>query len=463
VFGPRPAFPGGIHPPLPSGRARERPIRQRDFAPLLSLPLPAAAQVAVREGEPVERGALLAHAGDATSVPVFAPASGHIQRIDLRPDRRGGLVRMIQLAPFPGSTQECSGGRVCDVERASAEAIVAAIRDAGIVDGEGRPLHVRLQANGESPRLLLLKAIAGDALLSRHRRVLLDQAEDLILGLRYLLRATGAAQATLAVETPDEDAAQAVIAAAPGDLPLVARILPPRYPQGHAPLLVAAVLGKAVTPDRDPVAQGVLCLDVATVAEVGRLLPLGQPSTDTVLCLDGDALDDPGSFRVPLGTPLRFALQQAGLRFSPPLPLAGEGRGEGTRSSDHSMSAGDMRVCRVLEGGPLRGQALASLDWPITAGLEGFVALIHSETTEAQPCIRCGDCLDVCPVQLNPAEMGLLARKGEWQTLAATHALERCFECGCCAYVCPSRIPLVQLFRSAKASLARVPSAEIAP
>lgn len=460
MFGPRPPFPGGIRLDLPSGRARAQPIRQLAFAPLLSLPLPAAAQVAVREGEAVERGALLARAGDASCVPVFAPASGRIQRIDLRPDRRGGIVRVIQLAPFPGSTQECSGGAVCDVARASAEGILAAIRDAGIVDDEGKPLHVRLQMNGKPPRLLLLRAIAGDALLCRHRRVLLDQAEDLILGLRYLLRATGAAQATLAVETPDEDAAQAVIAAARGGLPLDLRILPPRYPQAHTPLLVAAVLGQPVTPDLDPTAQGVLCLDVATLAEVGRLLPLGQSSTDTVLSLDGDALDDPGCFRVPLGTPLRLALQQAGLRISPPLPLAGEGRGEGTRSSDHSMSADDMPVCRVLQGGPLRGQALASLDAPITAGLEGFVALARSETAETQPCIRCGDCLDVCPVQLNPAEMGLLARRGEWQTLAAAHALEQCFECGCCAYVCPSRIPLVQLFRSAKAGLARIASAE---
>lgn len=433
MFGPRPPFPGGIRLDLPSGRARAQPIRQLAFAPLLSLPLPAAAQLAVREGEAVERGALLARAGDASCVPVFAPASGRIQRIDLRPDRRGGLVRMIQLAPFPGSTQECSGGRVCDVERASAEAIVAAIRDAGIVDDEGKPLHVRLQMNGKPPRLLLLRAIAGDALLCRHRRVLLDKAEDLILGLRYLLRATGAAKATLAVETPDEDAAQAVIAAARGELPLDLRILPARYPQGHTPLLVAALLGRPVTPDLDPTAQGVLCLDVATLAEVGRLLPLGQPSTDTVLSLDGDALDDPGCFRVPLGTPLRLALQQAGLR---------------------------PEVGRVLQGGPLRGQALASLDAPITAGLEGFVALARSETAEAQPCIRCGDCLDVCPVQLNPAEMGLLARRGEWQTLAAAHVLEQCFECGCCAYVCPSRIPLVQLFRSAKAGLARIASAE---
>jgi Na+-translocating ferredoxin:NAD+ oxidoreductase subunit C len=445
VFGPRPAIAGGIHLPMHQAQTRDLPIRQMAFAPLLSLPLrqhagPPALAV-VREGQDVERGDLLARAGEGSSVPLHAPASGRVLRIDTRPGAPGEPGGVIHLAPFPGATQEYGGGPGCDPERASPAAIIAAIRAAGIVGpgGEGLPAHARLSSPGKPVRLLLLNGIAGDACLTRDYRVLCDHRGDLLLGARYLLRATGAERVVLAVEEPDANAARAVIAAAATDLRLEARIRPARYPQGAEHLLVAAVLGETLQPERTSLELGVACLDVATVAEIGRLLPKGLGSTDLLLTLAGGALDDPGNYRVPLGTPLRFALAQAGLRPD---------------------------ASRVLQGGPLHGQSLASLELPISKGMFGFVALGRGEAgaeLPAAPCIRCGDCLDVCPVQLNPAEMGLLARKGELQTLRETHRLDLCFECGCCAYVCPSRIPLVQVFRAAKARLERTAIAGVVP
>lgn len=443
---PRPAFPGGIRPPRVLEQTRDLAIRQMAFAPLLSLPLRqhagAAALAVVREGEDVDRGSLLARAGDATSLPLHAPASGRILRIDTQRGEDGTLDSVIRLAPFPGSTQECGGGSGCDPVLASPAAIVAAIRDAGIValDASGPSAHWRWSPSNEKPpRLVLLNGIASDAYLTRDSRILREQTADVVLGVRYLLKATGAAQAILAVEPQDEDAARAAVATAPAALPFRVRVLAARYPQAAEPLLVAAVLGEPLRGDPRPQEPGVLCLDVATVAEIGRLLPLGRGSTDVVLTLAGGSLEDPGNYRVPLGTPYRFALEQAGLRPD---------------------------VSRVLDGGPLRGRSLASLDAPVTKRMLGLVALDRSEAGAGQhtaPCIRCGDCLDACPVRLNPAEMGLLARKGEWQALGESHRLDLCLECGCCAYVCPSRIPLVQLFRAGKARLDRAASAGLAP
>jgi Na+-translocating ferredoxin:NAD+ oxidoreductase subunit C len=439
VSASRPGFPGGIRLPLHPARTRDEPIRQMAFAPLLSLPLPVTAQPVVREGQDVERGSLLARAGDAGSLPLYAAASGRIQRIGTRPGANRTLDRVIQLAPFPGSTQECTGGPGCDPERATPNDIMVAIRAAGIVVPEsGEPLISRLSPGAEPPlRLLLINAIASDAFITRSYRILREQAAEIALGMRYLRRATGAERMILALEEPDADAADALIAAAPAELGLEVRMLPARYPQGLEPLLLASVLAKPLRADAGPPDEAALCLDVAVLAEIGRLLPQGLVCTDVVLSLEGAALDDPGNYRVPLGTPLRFALQRAGLRSE---------------------------VGRVLDGGLLRGQALASLDLPVTQRMRGLLALARSETgaePPAAPCIRCGDCLDACPVQLNPAEMGLLARKGEWQALGESQQLERCIECGCCAYVCPSRIPLVQLFRAGKARLAAAPSADL--
>lgn len=441
-----PAFPGGIRPPLHLARTRERAIRQMAYAPLLSLPLwqhaDRAALPLVREGQDVERGDLIARASDGSTPPLHAPASGRIQRIDVQPGRGVSIGGSIHLAPFPGSTQEQAGGPACDPERASPDAIIAAIGDAGIVgpDGPQHTVHARLRAlAGAPPCLLLISGIAGDAYLTRDYRILREQTVEFLLGLRYLHRATRPARTILALEQHDADAAQAISAAAPTDLPLEVRILPARYPQGVEPLLIATVLGQPLQrADKRALDTGVLYLDVASVAAIGRLLPRGMGCTDVVVTLAGGALDDPGNYRIPLGTPLRFALQQAKLRPD---------------------------VSRILEGGPLRGQSLASLERPIAQGMAGFVALDRSEAATdlpAAPCIRCGDCLDACPVQLNPAEMGLLARKGEWQALGDTHALALCIECGCCAYVCPSRIPLVQQFRAAKARLGRTAAAGLA-
>jgi Na+-translocating ferredoxin:NAD+ oxidoreductase subunit C len=411
-------------------------IRQMPFAPMLYLPLrqgacaPAVARV--RPGEEVARGQLLARADDAMSVPLHSPAAGRVVSIVEQPDSCGGTVPVIHLAPFPGDTQEYHGGPGLDPESASVDRLVEAIRAAGIVGqgGEARPTHAGLRASaGTGVGMLVLNGIEDEQAFSRVPGILRAQAADVLMGVRYLLKASGAPRVVLAVERQDGAAAQALLAAAPPGLPLALRVLPARYPQGAEALLLRVLAG-------GPIAgagawANALCCNLVTVAELGRLLAQGLCMTDQVISLAGDALREPGNYRVPLGTPVRFALAQAGLQSEP---------------------------CEVLQGGIMRGQALASLDAPITKGMTGLVALGPGEATIPEPplpCIRCGACLAVCPMQLHPAQLGLLARRGELKSMHEEYDLGLCFECGCCAYVCPSRIPLVQLFRAAKAQWRR--------
>lgn len=253
---------------------------------------------------------------------------------------------------------------------------------------------------------------------------------DVLTGLRCLAKVLGTVQSVLAVETPDGAAARAMLARADGPLPAL-RVLSPCYPQGAAELLLRVLAGRNVGGKHELAADEAVVFSLVTVAEVGRLLSGGRAMTDQVTTLAGDGLREPGNYRVPLGTPIGFALEQAGV------------------SND---------LDRVLAGGPMRGQALAALDRPIVKGATGFVAVAASETSgvpEPLPCIRCGECVAACPLELHPAELGLLARKDEWQAMVEDFQLERCFECGCCAYVCPSHIPLVQMFRAAKAQWRR--------
>lgn len=434
----QPAFPGGIVLPAPGWLGRSRlagdgAAWQLPFASRLSLPLrqgactPAAA--VVRDGEEVVRGQLLARADGAGSVPLHAPASGMVQAIVEQADLAGGTVPVIQLVPWPGDTQEQVVGTALDPASASPAAVLEAIAATGLVDlgGERRPLHARVgAAAGQGVGWLVLNGIGAEPGVTGARATLRTQAAELMAGLRYLLKASGATRVVLAVEPHDEQAARGFMALAAGTLDLFLRVLPPRYPQGADALLLRAL---ADTPAGGvPASAGpwALCVDVATVAEAGRLLPWGLGMTDQVVTLAGSALREPGQYRVPLGTPLRFALAQAGL---------------------------DPGVARVLGGGPMRGEALASLDAPITKGANAFIAMSQAEAGEpvpAMPCIRCGECLVACPVQLNPAELGLLARRAEYQVMHEKYHLDHCLECGCCNYVCPSRIPLVEQFRAAR-------------
>ena len=407
-------------------------IRQTAFAPLLHLPLRqhagSAAVAAVRAGDEVARGQLLALGEHELALPLHSPATGRVVSIVEQPDPRGGTVTVICLAPFPGDTQEYPLGRGWDPGSSSAASLCDAIRAAGIVGqgGEARPTYAGLRtAAAGGVATLVLNGIEEEPAFSRIPGILGAHRDDVLMGVRYLVKATGAARVVLAVEQHDGETAKSLVEAAAPGLSIGLRVLPARYPQGAEMLLLRVLADGPAAVDGG--SGDALCVNLVTAGEVGRLLAHGQGVTDQVISLAGGALREPGNYRVPLGTPVKFVLEQAGLLVEP---------------------------VRVVEGGLMRGQALASLELPVTKGMTGLVALGPDEAAMPEPtlpCVRCGECLTACPMQLHPAQLGLLARKAEFKAMHEGYDLDRCIECGCCDYVCPSRIPLVQLFRAAKA------------
>jgi electron transport complex protein RnfC len=204
-----------------------------------------------------------------------------------------------------------------------------------------------------------------------------------------------------------------------------------KYPQGAEKMLIKSLLDREVPAGGLPADIGVVSVNVTTAAETGRLLPHGRGIEERVITISGPAITKPGNYRIPIGTPLRFALEEAGVTEN---------------------------VSQVYLGGPMMGQALSSLDISITKGTSGFLAVTEQQELKkgkALPCIHCGWCVDACPMGLNPSQLGILARNSEYQTMANKYHLRDCFECGSCAFVCPSRLPLVQSFRAAKGYLRR--------
>lgn len=426
-----PSFAHGIHPPEAKDDTRDLPIKQFPFAPVMVIPLqqhigkPAVA--VVREGQEVERGQLIAKPDGFVSVAMHAPASGVIQRIGLAPAINGKMAPAIFLKPFPGSSQEVSEGKPCELG-SSPEEILLAIQQAGIVGlgGAAFPTHVKLKIpEDKTIDTLIINGVECEPYLTTDHRVMVEQQADIFTGIRYLLKVTGAPRAIIGVEANKLEVAESLRAAAPADIPVAVEVVAVKYPQGAEKMLIQALLGREVPSGGLPSDIKVVSVNVATTAEIGRLLPHGRGIQERVITIGGPAIAKKGNYRIPIGTPLRFALDYAGM---------------------------DDKLSRVFLGGPMMGQALPSLDIPITKGTSGFVAFTTEQTTAPPeyPCIHCAYCVDACPLFLNPSQLGLLAKSGQYERMADEYNLLDCFECGSCSYVCPAHIPLVQRFRGAK-------------
>ena len=426
-------FRHGVHPPAHKSETSGLPIRQFPFAPLLVLPVaqhigtPSA--IIVREGQEVTRGQVLAEAVGYVSVPLHAPVSGTVRKLANVPTLGGKMVPGIYLEAFPFSTQEVLTGTPIDVETASAEEILQGIQHAGIVGlgGAGFPTHVKLKVpEGKKCDVLLINGIECEPYLTTDHRVMLEQADDVFRGIRYLMKATGAQRTIIGIEANKQDAADHLAARIPAGAPIAVAVVPVKYPQGSEKMLITSVLVVEVPSGGLPIEVGAVVVNVATTAEIGRLLPYGRGIQERVITITGPGVKKKGNYLIPIGTPLRYVLEQVGV-------------------TDH--------ISEVYLGGPMMGTAVSNLDISIVKGTSGVVVFTEEEVQAEQhiyPCIKCGACVEACPISLNPSKLGILAKFEAYDEMAANHHLMDCFECGSCSYVCPSHIPLVQYFRLSK-------------
>jgi electron transport complex protein RnfC len=434
------AFQRGVHPPAQKLTADTK-IRRLPFPPKVVVPLSQhigkVPHPIVKVGQEVVRGEPIARTDDWLSVPHHAPVTGVVEFIGLRPGARGPWVESIVIRAHPGATQEDLWGQPRDLGGMGAAELLQAIWDTGMVGlgGAAFPTHAKLTVPKQAKvHTLVVNGCECEPYLTCDHRVMVEQADDLVTGIRYAMRATGAVRAIVGIEDNKRDARDAVRAAIEkaGKVPegeIHAELVPTKYPQGSEKMLVMALFGVEIPAGGLPVSLGMVVNNVGTLAALGRLLPQGRGLTERVVTIAGPGVARPGNYLVPLGTPVRFVLDFAG--------------------------APDVDARQIVLGGPMMGQAAASLDVPITKGISGVLVLRGDELAARQdrktyPCIKCAECVESCPMGLNPSQLGMLAAKREYDLMGSHYHLGECFECGCCTYVCPSNIPLVQQFRVAK-------------
>ncbi|MEN8133560.1 MAG: RnfABCDGE type electron transport complex subunit C, partial [Pseudomonadota bacterium] len=332
------SFPHGVHPPDKKSDINHLPIQRFPFAPVMVIPLSQhmgkPAIPIVREGQEVIRGQLICRADGFYSVPIHAPASGTIKRIDLVPTISGKMNPGLYLEPFPGSTQEVADGTPCPLESAEPDDIISAVQQAGIVGlgGAAFPTHVKLKIpEDKCIDTVIINGIECEPYLTTDHRVMLEQTADIFTGIRYLLKATGAKRAVIGVEANKQDAVKTLHAGIPNGEPISLVVLDVKYPQGAEKMLVTTILGREVPSGGLPVDVHTLVVNVATTAEIGCLLPHGRGIQERVVTITGPAVRKKGNYRIAIGTPLRFVLDYVGVATD---------------------------ISRVFLGGPMMGQAV---------------------------------------------------------------------------------------------------------
>lgn len=426
-------FSHGVHVPEFKEGTCHLPIRRLPFAPILIVPLSqhtgAPAVPIVREGQEVVRGEPIAKAGGFVSVPMHAPATGRVERIALAPSARGDLSQAIFIKPYPGASQQVLYGAPQDIDNMTPEQVIAAVQDTGVVGlgGAAFPTHVKMKLpEGKKVDTVVVNGCECEPYLTTDHRVMLEEAGEVLHGARIAMKAIGATRAMVGVEDNKMDAVEALRKANGGATDISIEAVPTKYPQGAEKMLIQSLLHREIPSGGLPFDVGVGVFNVATLAQIGYLLPRHQGLIERVVTITGPGVTKPGNYLAALGSPLRWVLEQAGIT---------------------------KEATSVILGGPMMGAAIASLDVPLTKGVTGVLVLTSRELNghhPIYPCIKCGKCVDACPMHLNPSRLGMLARKERYEEMDTDFHLTDCFECGCCAYVCPAHIPLVQYFRISK-------------
>ena len=437
-------FARGVHPPQRKTYSEAASIEVLPLPPEVAVPLlqhtGAPCEPLVKAKDEVSAGQMIGKADAFVSAPVHAPCRGVVQMFSVTTLPNGRHVKTI---PIKAAGEQLAGQALYDdvlggdwprsgLDRHEPGRIVEAVREGGLVGlgGAAFPTHVKLTRNEKRPvDTLLVNGCECEPYLTSDYRLMLEAPEAIVCGAMLAARACGARGIVMAVESNKADAAERLRQAASGTAVSVS-VVRTKYPMGGERQVVPAVLKRRVPTGGLPLDVGVVVINVGTAAAVARAVLRAKPLTHRVVTVTGAGIANPKNLLVPIGASYRALVDCCG------------------GLTDDAV--------RVVAGGPMMGFALGSLDAPVTKGTSGVTVLTARDVTriEETQCIRCGRCVDVCPLHLVPTRMAMASRYKDWE-LARRYYLSACCECGCCAYVCPAGIPLVQLMRTGKSQMPR--------
>lgn len=425
-------FRGGVHPLSKKELSRFSPITSISLPEKLFIPVQqhtgAPAQPLVKVKDYVYKGQKIGDAQSYITSPIHAPTSGTIRKIGYHPHPSGRPVLTIEIES-DGKEEIFPEIAPISWENLSPDDIRKRIREAGIVGlgGAAFPTHVKMTPPQEKKiDTVILNGAECEPYLTIDYRLMLEKPELIVEGLQILMYVLGVKRGIIAIEDNKKDAGEILKRYLKRDMEIV--LLQTKYPQGSEKQLIKAILDREVPSGGLPLDVGVVVNNVGTACTIAEHFKTGLPLISRGVTVTGEGVKNPKNLNVLIGSPVFKLIDECG---------------------GFSDTPG-----KVIFGGPMMGVTIYSLATPIIKGTSGVLVLPRSFVKNHDPlsCVRCGRCLDVCPMNLAPTVIAEYSRLTKMDLAEKEGAMD-CMECGSCSYICPSRRPLVQWIRIAKSEI----------
>ena len=431
-----PTFIGGVHPPegkaLTESKAVEilRPEDSREFVYPLALHIGAPCSPIVKTGDSVLAGQKIADTDAFVSAPKYSAVSGVVKAIEPRMAFTGAMEQSIVIesdgkyTPAP-SLHEALG------HKPKPSDYVKLIREAGLVGLGGAcfPTHVKLSPPKDKViQWVIVNAAECEPYLTCDNRLMLDSPDEILKGLEFVLEIFPEAKGVIGIESNKPEAI-ATMTEHNKNPKITVMPLKVKYPQGAEKMLIWSVTGREVPlVPALPADVGCIVLNTRTTWQIYKAIAEGKPVTERIVTVTGDAIAEPKNLQVPLGLNVRELIHACGGFKEEPV--------------------------KVISGGPMMGIAMRSIDVPVVKGTSGILALTKNLAylAEESACIRCGKCVEVCPMHLEPTLLDHAVRLRDYEKFEA-HLGMNCIECGSCSYICPASRHLAQALKEGKASV----------
>ena len=424
------SFFGGVHPKENKHYAEERSVQTFPAPDLVVIPMSqhigAPCKPLVKKNDIVTKGQKIGD-NQGLCVPVHASVSGKVKAVENRPHTNGSTVMAVVIENDHQDTlcPDIQPRSQAEVDALTPEELVAIIREAGIVGmgGASFPTHVKLSGAIGKADTIIVNAGECEPYITADDRLCQELPQEVVSGLLICMKILGLKEGHIGIEDNKPKAAAALKNAAI-DTGVVVDVLPAKYPQGAEKQLIYAVTKREVPSGGLPAAVGCAVFNAATCKAIHDCVYDGMPLIRRVVTVSGDIVMEPKNLMVPIGTSFNELMEAVGHSENP---------------------------YKVLSGGPMMGTTLYDLSASTIKGVNAVTILgkKNKYAVDEPQCLRCGKCIDACPMKLAPVLMYKALQSNDVEDMKSVHMLD-CIECGCCAYTCPAGVPLVLAFRSGK-------------